>query len=462
MLEKIKKIIKNKKNIWYLVGVFVLILIVSGGKNNQDQNVRDTVYLGDVKSSINLSGTVLSSENASLAFNASGIVSNVYVKEGDTVNAGDRLAEINTSSLRADLMRAQANLDLERASADVSNAEIDREVENAYIALLNNDLRAYPKNEDDDYTSPAPVVSGSYLSKKEGVYEIDVYPSSSSTGQSYRISGLETGTNSVNQSSPSSLGRNGLFLNFDSDYSYTNTEWIIPIPNTRSSTYADALNTYKLALAKRDASNSSNISRQISDAEIKQAEAEVARINAEISERILRAPFSGTISFVGPNKGESINAGDVAVSLISKDNYEIKVKVPEVDLSKVFENMKAEIVLDAYPLEKFSGFIYSINPAETIVDGVSVYEATIYLDNQDERIRSGMTANVSLVGETKENVLTIKKQFIEKDELGDFVYVYEDEEEIKTYIKTGLVGTDGSVEILSGLKEGDVIIGKFN
>lgn len=386
----------------------------------------------------------------------------MYVDEGDNVKQGDRLLEIDTGSLRADLMRAQANLELKIAQADVSNAELDRAVENAYIELLNNDLRAYPKNEDDDYSSPAPVVSGSYLSKKEGIYEIQIYPSNSTSGESYRIFGLETGTNSVNSNSPSSLGRSGLFLNFDSDFSYKNTEWIIPIPNTRSSTYASALNKYKSALASRDAFNSSNVSRQISDAEIKQAQAEVARINAEINERILRAPFDGTVSFVGPNKGESITAGEIAVSLISEYNYEIKIKVPEVDLSKVAKDMKAQVALDAYPSEFFSGYVYSINPAETIVDGVSIYEATVYLDNQDPRIRSGMTANVKLVGEKRENVLSIKKQFIEKDDIGEYVYVYENEEEVKTYIKTGLLGTDGTIEVLSGLKESDIIIGKFN
>ncbi|MDQ5901569.1 MAG: HlyD family secretion protein [Patescibacteria group bacterium] len=459
--NKFSQIKKSKKNIIIGAIALVLLIILIGGGGNKEEVVKDTVTLNTIESSINLSGSVLASDNVSLNFNSSGVVAGVYIKEGQMVKEGDRLLELENASLRAELLSAEANLELQKAQSNVSNAELDRAVENAYTELLNNDLRAYPKNEDDDYEAVAPTVSGSYLSKKEGAYEIQVYPSSSNSGESYRIFGLETGTSSVNESSPSSLGQNGLFLNFDSDYSYKNTEWIVPIPNTRSSTYISALNAYKAALASRDATESNSASRQISEARIKQAEAEVAKIRAQINERILRAPFSGTVSFVGPTKGESISSSDVAVSMISEDNYEVKIKIPEVDLAKILPNMKVEIELDAYKGEKFSGYVFNIDPAETIVDGVSVYEATIYFDEQNIKIKSGMTANVSVINETRENVLSIKKQFIEKDDLGEYVYVDDREEQIKTYIKTGIVGSNGLVEIISGLNSGDVIIGKF-
>jgi hypothetical protein len=66
--------------------------------------------------------------------------------------------------------------------------------------------------------------------------------------------------------------------------------------------------------------------------------------------------------------------------------------------------------------------VTSIDPAETIVDGVSVYEASVYFNEQDPKIKSGMTASVNIFSGSKENVLRIGKQFIEKDEMGEFVY----------------------------------------
>ena len=453
---------KNKYIIGAVVFVILLILIIGGNKNDDAGLIRSSVVRGDIDSMISLSGKVESSSEVSLRFNTSGTISNVYVSEGQLVRSADRLMSLDNASLSADLLRAQANLELIKAESKVSNAELDRAVESAYVELLNNDLQAYPKDNNEDYNVESPVVSGFYTGKKEGTYNVDVYNSASSSGFSFRYSGLEKqDTGTVNQYSTSKLGDLGLYLQFDSEGDYGRTEWVIPIPNNRSSTYASTLNKYKNALASRDASESSNISLEITNAKIKQAEAEVAKIQADINERILRAPFDGTVSFIGPQKGEIASQTEIAVSLISPEKYEINIQIPEVDLSKIKIGQIANIELDAYPGEKFTGSVTSIDPAETIVDGVSVYEASVYFDIQDPKIKSGMTAKVDISSGKKENVLKIGKQFIEKDETGEYVFVYMEEEKVKTYITSGFVGTDGSVEVLSGLLESDIIIGNF-
>ncbi|MEZ4103436.1 MAG: efflux RND transporter periplasmic adaptor subunit [Candidatus Paceibacterota bacterium] len=461
MFKKIN--FKNKK---YLIGggvfLILLILIISGGKKDDSSLIRGSVTRGEVSSIISLSGKVESSNDVSLRFNTSGTIQNIYVTEGQKVKEGDRLMSLDNRSLSADLLKAQANLDLQKAQSKVSNAEVDSAVESAYIALLNNDLQAYPKNSQQDYSATPPVVSGFYKGKKEGVYNLDVYASNSQSGYSFRYSGLEPqDTGTINEYSVSKLGELGLYLQFDSESNYGSTEWVIPIPNNRSTTYASALNNYNEALAKRDASENSNVSVEISNAKIKQAEAEVARIQADINERILRAPFNGTVSFIGPSKGEIAVSTETAISLISEENYEIKIQIPEVDLSKIKINQISKIELDAYPGENFTGYVVSIDPAETIIDGVSVYEASVYFDEQNPKIKSGMTANVNIFSDKKENVLRIQKQFIEKDEMGEYVFVYMEGEQVKTYIQTGFVGGDGFVEVVSGLLENDIIIGKF-
>lgn len=465
MLSKISSKINFKKKRYYIGGalfIILLILIIGGNKNDDSGLIKGSVERGDISSVISLSGKVEASNNVSLRFNTSGNVSDIFVSEGQTVSEGQRLMSLDNRSLNADLLKAMASLELEKAQSKVTNAEVDSAVESAYIALLNNDLQAYPKNSQQDYSATSPVVSGFYTGKEEGVYNLDVYASSSQSGYSFRYSGVEKpNTGTINEYSVSKLGNLGLYLQFDSESNYGSTEWVVPIPNNRSSTYASVLNKYNEALAKRDASESSNISLEISRAKIKQAEAEVARIQADINERILRAPFAGTVSFIGPNKGEIANSTDIAVSLLSPDSYEIKIQIPEVDLSSVMQGQKAEIGLDAYPEENFSGYVVSIDPAETIVDGVSVYEALVYFDEQNPKIKSGMTATVNIFSGKKENVLKVQKQFIQEDENGEFVTVIAGDEEVKAYVTTGFVGTDGYVEILGGVLENDVITSSF-
>ncbi len=465
MLNKIFNKENFKKKRSYVIGailIIVLIAIIDGNKKDDVNLIKSSVSRGDIISQISLSGKVEASDNVSLRFNTSGTISDIYIKEGDSVTEGQRLMSLDNRSLNADLSRAVANLELKRAEAKVSNAELDRRVESAYIELLNNDLQAYPKSSQQDENATVPEVSGFYSSKEEGMYNIDVYSSNAQSGYSFRYSGLEKqDTGTINEYSVSKLGNLGLYLQFDADSNYGGTEWVVPIPNNRSSTYAAALNKYNEALASRDASESSNISFEISQAKIKQAEAEVAGIQADINERILRAPFSGTVSFIGPSKGEIASSTEIAVSLLSQDNYEIKIQIPEVDLSKIVKDQKAEIELDAYPGEKFSGYIVSVDQAETLVDGVSVYEALVFFDDQNPNIKSGMTAKVSVFSGKKENTLRVPKQFIEKDETGEYLNVFLDDKEIKTYVTTGFVGTDGFVEILGGVMENDVITSRF-
>jgi len=460
------KMFQKMKSNKYLVGgvifLVLIVLILSINKREDTSLVRGIVSVGDVDSIISLSGKVESSDGVSLRFSTSGTISNIDVKVGQSVREGQRLMSLDSRSLEADLLRAQANLELIKAQSKVSNAGLDRAVESAYVELLNNDLQVYPRDSEKDYDTASPVVVGSYLGKTEGVYELEIYGSSAPSGVSFRHFGIEEpGTETINQFALSKIGKNALYLQIDPNGNYRNTNWIIPIPNTRSSTYSLVLNKYKNALANRDAAESSNISLEITNAQIKQAEAEIARIQADISERSIRAPFSGIVSFVGPQRGEIASPSDIAVSLISGDSYQVKIQIPEVDLSKISQGQIATIELDAYPGEKFTGSIVSIDPAETIVDGVSVYEATVYLDTQDIRIKSGMTARVSIVSGKKENVLRVQRQFIEKDEMGEFVFVYVSGEQVKSYILTGFVGSDGFTEVVGGLSENDIIIGNF-
>ncbi len=73
-----------------------------------------------------------------------------------------------------------------------------------------------------------------------------------------------------------------------------------------------------------------------------------------------------------------------------------------------------------------------------------------------------MTADVRILKEKKVGVLRLPRRFIDKDETGQFVLVENiDESTDKVYIILGLEGSDGFVEVVSGVKVGDVVIGEF-
>ena len=454
-----KKIKENWKK--FAIGaviVVILIAVISGKKG--DENLRTHVVARtDVSNDLLLAGEAKPVEGAEMAFITGGMVEQVYRKAGDKVSAGDKIVELDNASLRADLRDAEANLELQRAESKVSSAELDRDVVNARARLLSDDLVAYSRNL--DIMNTAPEISGSYSGTVEGEYRIEVESSASSiSGRAIHYSGLESGDTNILYYKAVPLGTKGLYIKFTEEDTAIGDTWRVSIPNVQGDSYIANLNAYQSALASRDAAESRNISDDISNARIKQAEAQVDKIRAEINERTLRAPFTGIVSKIDIKKGEIAEAGKVITGVISEGTYEVVVEVPEVDLQSLAPGLKTQITLDAYGADViFNGTLISLDPAETKVDGVSVYRAKVLFDDVDERIRSGMTANVLITKETRLGVLFIPASFIENDEGGEFVNLRDIEGETqKVYPKFGLRGTGGDVEILEGLTEGQTIV----
>ena len=131
----------------------------------------------------------------------------------------------------------------------------------------------------------------------------------------------------------------------------------------------------------------------------------------------------------------------------------------EVNFSLLKAGDEAIVTLDAYgPGVTFLARVVSIDPAETVRDGVSTYRTIIQFMEQDPRIRTGMTANVRITTEKRDNVLAVPQGVVVERDGRKYVRVREGEQTIEREITTGSVSSLGSVEVLSGLSEGDVII----
>jgi multidrug efflux pump subunit AcrA (membrane-fusion protein) len=139
--------------------------------------------------------------------------------------------------------------------------------------------------------------------------------------------------------------------------------------------------------------------------------------------------------------------------------FEVEVNVPEVDIAKIAVGNSAKITLDAYGDEvEFTAHVSKYDPAEKIVDGVPTYKTTLLFDKEDARIRSGMTANITIETSKKENVIAIPGRAIITKEGKKYVRVLQDDGTQKeVLVVTGLRGSAGLVEIVSGLKENDRI-----
>ncbi|MES2225024.1 MAG: efflux RND transporter periplasmic adaptor subunit [Patescibacteria group bacterium] len=473
-----------KKKIFIgIIAVLAIALLVYAFSGGDDANsLSATVQAGDVTSAVVLSGTTQSSSAVSLGFADQGRIAAVRVKEGQKVSAGQVLATLDAADLYASLKNAQASLVIAKATATNTTTNVatvtaqqDTLVDNAYNALLSSDLQATPKVL--STSAIAPTISGRY-GGPEGQYVVHAYASGTNSGASFSISGLENGyINEVSTNTPVPLGSKGLYIQFSAGSSYAGSDWIVSIPNKQSSSYAANLNAYNAALAARtqaiataQASLNANAANQsVASAQIAQAQASVDGIIAQIQKRQIVAPFDGVVAAVSMKPGQTTSSfnpssaaaesGNASISLISENDYEVVLKTPEIDVASLAVGQSVSLALDAFGADTaFPGTITSINPAETVVDGVPVYQTKVAFTKLDSRIRSGMSATATITVGSKTGVLTLPASYIHADKRGSYVYVLNGKKTEQQPVTTGLRGSDSVVEITSGLALGQTVV----
>ncbi len=192
-------------------------------------------------------------------------------------------------------------------------------------------------------------------------------------------------------------------------------------------------------------------------AQVNAAQAAYQLALQNIREMELVSPADGTITQVNKKVGESVSSADIMFVLISPE-LKIRANISETDIAKVKVNDPVRMTFDALSLDDvFTGKVASIDPAETIVQGVIYYQIKVVFDQTDNRIKPGMTANLDLTTEKRNSTLTISPQAIQYRDNKPFVKLLKDGQPSEVTVKLGLSGTK-TVEILEGLNEGDMVI----
>jgi HlyD family secretion protein len=188
------------------------------------------------------------------------------------------------------------------------------------------------------------------------------------------------------------------------------------------------------------------------------------------SKTVIYSPISGVITKREVEIGESIIANTPIVSLISASGFsaeggpasgwEIETRVAEVDIAKIKIGDPAKATLDAYGSDViFQAKVVKIDPAETMVEGLPTYRVTLQFVEKDDRLRSGMTADVDILTAEKQDVILIPQRAVISANSDKLVRVLEKGNQVKEVkVKTGLRGSSGEIEILEGLSEGDKVI----
>ncbi|WP_338831409.1 efflux RND transporter periplasmic adaptor subunit [Bradyrhizobium sp. 27S5] len=195
-----------------------------------------------------------------------------------------------------------------------------------------------------------------------------------------------------------------------------------------------------------------------------QAKAGIARTEALISQKLVRAPFEGDLGVRQVEVGQYLTAGTQIVSLTDLSVLYANLTVTEKQSSQIKVGQTVRIAVDAYPGRTFEGKLTTIEPQiSTDTRNIRV-QATI--QNPDSILKPGMFATTTIVLPEKPPVVTVPETAVDYTLYGDSVFLITEKKgddgkttltADRTFVKTGN-RVEGRVEILKGLKPGDKVV----
>jgi HlyD family secretion protein len=488
----------------YLFGTAVVVVCGAGAAiylNTRGPSFTTlVVHPSDFVLQIAVSGKVVAAQSVDLGFNQNGRIASVNARVGDTIAAGAIIASMENGDLRASLLQkqealkeAQAKLDALRSGTRPEEIAVTQStVASDEAALVNVIQNAYTQSDDavhnkfDQFVANPRstnlqlsfTISDSQLTsniiserlKVEGLLktwavhvaglsassDFTAYVSEAQNNLSAVGSLLADASNALNAVVP------GGALSQDTINTYkTNIatgRGNINTAATALSSAVSALLTAQNNLKLQEAgSTAEDIAAQA--AAVNAASADIVNIQAQLDKTIVVAPFTGIVTKMDAKVGEIVSPQTSEISMISADIFQIETFVPEVNIANVKVGENASVTLDAYGTDaSFDAAVLSIDPAETVRDGVSTYKVKLQFKQKDSRIKSGMTASVSIITERTPNALVVPQGAIFEKNGAKFVQVRHKDSVEDIAVQIGDTSSIGNVQIVSGLSDGDEVI----
>jgi RND family efflux transporter MFP subunit len=197
---------------------------------------------------------------------------------------------------------------------------------------------------------------------------------------------------------------------------------------------------------------------QAQQAQVAEAQANAQNIQVEINESSIISPIDGVVTVQNAKVGEIASPGTTETSIISNNNLEVDAYVPETDIGKVNVGDAVSMTFNAFQGATYTGKVFYIDPAQTILSGVVDYKVKVSFDTPDPNMKSGLTANLSIDTQTDNNVLILPQFAVLVTDQGSFVDIIKNGAEVQVPVTTGIRDDAGNVEIASGVTNGEQVV----
>lgn len=455
----------KKKKLYLACGgaaLFVIVILVSvasshrGGVQVQTEKAK---RVEELTSKVTASGEIRAKRFVDLQAEVTGVITELYVHEGDSVKEGDMLLQIDpiqteTEKDIAESQYQQAVMEVRNREIEISNAELQLDRDKAAL----NQAKSQLQQKEDDYERQQSSFKRKQKLHEEGLLSRDDY---------------EIALNSLNSAK--------LYLEIQKE----------DINQRESQIEVSTNNITKMKLSLDSARQSE-----------RQRKASLVRAKDSLDDATIKSPLEGVITSLNKEKGERAVPGNfntpeaTLMTIADLSTIQAELKVDETEIVGLSLGDYTEVEVDALPDVVFKGKVTEIGNSP--ISGGAQQEAkdfkvVVTLDDPSPKLRPGMSCTSEITTETRKDILAIPIQAltireVEVDEKGEYhepdltlesarsgVKADSDSEDTPKKelegvfvvgenmrarfrpIKTGITG-ESDIEVLGNLKEGEEII----
>jgi HlyD family secretion protein len=484
-----------------LIGVGALLLRRQAGTAEAEATQSTAVVSrGSIEELVSATGNVQAERQAVLAFETSGRIAEVLVNVGETVEAGDLLARLDTDSLDWQIARAQASLDTAQARFEQAQTPASEEELASAQAALDSALSNYERTKEGASQEELSSARAALTSAQANYDKVRAGPTKEDLAAAQAA--LDSAKASVKQAQasydrikhradaqmlPEALNLENATISLQQAQANYDAAANRPTQSELASAQAQVAQA-KATLAQLEErpteSELASAAAQVAQAEatltqlverpkpedvavfqaqIDEAAIALAQAQAQLEDSMLVAPFAGTILTAQIQEGEWATPGAPAISLAATEPLILDVNVDEVDVAQLAEGQAAYLNFDALraiEVEPVVGTITRIAPSATNVGGAVAYSVEISFSPGELPIRLGMTANIDMVVGSAEDALLVPNRAITADRQADQYFVTRklpDGTIQRLEVRIGL-RNESQTQIVEGLNEGDVVV----
>lgn len=387
LLKSIKTKLLRKKVLFSLIGALVLVSVAGyffwGSNSSAAEYMTAKVERGNLRNQVSATGTLQAVTTVQVGSQASGTISALYVDFNSTVKKGQVIAQLDPSSLQAQVDQSRANLNQIQAGLQVARANLV-------------DAQARVSAAKSTAQGQSMGVSGAQANLAVLKAELD-------DAQSF-----------LRQQE--SLAASGVVAQRDLDIAKTGYK-------TAQARYQQAQTQVDQARVNEQSSSGSGIQQaqaavqqaqaQVlqSQAQVQQAEASLKQAELNMSHTTIVSPIDGVVVSRDVNVGQTVAASLSAPTLftIANDLTQMQViaNIDQADIGLVEKAEKAEFSVDAFPGDSFKGAIKQMRLNPQNVSNVVTYNVVIDVENPDQKLKPGMTTNLTFTIAERNNVLKV-------------------------------------------------------